>query len=281
MNEIKLEINVQQLAKTIFDAFSGDGTVARGGIDFIAERGDKSLILVVAAPRTGSTYLSNVLGKSTRLPFARLCAAYSTNEHDLYLPALCIMNRTGCVSHLHMKGTYHNASLMRSFGIKPIILVRNIFDIVVSLMGDLRRKEKQADFGSGLHGYSFIWQDENIKNCSDQQLLDVIIDLIVPWYVNYYVSWYRLCEQCVVIGKWVSYENMMANKREVVIDILDFVGARIAANNFDEILDFRAPTFNIGNSGRGEEHLSIAQKERIKHLFSYYPDVNFKYYGLV
>ena len=99
MNEIKLEINVQQLAKTIFDAFSGDGTVARGGIDFIAERGDKSLILVVAAPRTGSTYLSNVLGKSTRLPFARLCAAYSTNEHDLYLPALCIMNRTGCVSH--------------------------------------------------------------------------------------------------------------------------------------------------------------------------------------
>ena len=120
MSERQIEINSDQLVRIVANAAVGDGLVPDGMYDFVAERGDKQIIIVAAAPRTGSTYLTNVLSELTGLPWARLCSGYSTNEHDLYLPALCIFNKTGCVSQLHAKGTFHNAALMKAFGIKPI-----------------------------------------------------------------------------------------------------------------------------------------------------------------
>lgn len=279
-NDVNIQLNLQEFANLILEAFKGDGLIHSKAADFAKRRGDKRLIVVAAAPRTGSTYLSNILTRASGFPYARLCSAYSTNEHDLYFPGLYIMNQIGCVSQLHMKGTYHNVALLRTFGITPIILVRNIYDIVVSLMSDLRFKETRPGFGSGLNGYSFIWQDESIKNCSNRNLIDAIIDLAIPWYVNFYVSWYRFCQQGTLDAKWVTYENMMADKRQTVIDIMDFVDARIVTPNLDEILDYRAVTFNIGDSNRGNQILTSEQKKRIRHLFSYYPDINFDYYGL-
>lgn len=275
-----VKIDSQKFTDTIFKAFVGNGLIDPAGPDFIAERGDKRLIVIAAAPRTGSTHLSEVLVRSTGYRYMRLCSAYSTNEHDLYLPGLCIMNQVGCVSQMHMKGTYHNAALLRNFGVTPIILVRNIFDITVSLMNDLKSKNSLPNLGSGLNGYSFIWQDEDVKNCSDERLLDLVIDLAIPWYVNFYVSWHRLCEQGAVKAKWVTYENLMTDKQRTVHDILDFVDAEITASNFNEILAIRSHTFNIGKSGRGKQTLSAAQKNRIRRLFSYYPNVDFKHYGL-
>lgn len=277
---MSIKIDFQEFTNVIFQAFRGNGLVNPNTADFVSRRGDKRLIVVAAAPRTGSTFLSGALAKASGFPYARLCAAYSTNEHDLYLPGLYILNQVGCVSQLHMKGTYHNAALMRTFGISPIILTRNIYDIVVSLMNDLRFKETVPGFGTGLNGYSFIWQDQDIKDCSDQKLTDAIIDLAIPWYVNFYVSWYRLCQQGAIDAKWVTYEEMMADKRQTLLDIMEFVDAPVVAADLDEILEHRAVGFNTGDSNRGEEALTAAQKERIGQLFSYYPDVDFNQYGL-
>ena len=117
-----LSFNAQQLLDAVVGAAAGDGRVPDGIADFAKERGDNRLVVVAAAPKAGSTFLVNTLIQVTGLRGFRLCSAYSTNENDLYLPALCLMNRHGCVSQLHMKGTFHNAALMRSFGITPVIL---------------------------------------------------------------------------------------------------------------------------------------------------------------
>src|SRR5215472_10931654 len=129
----KIKFDPQQLLDTVVGAVAGDGLVPDEHPDFAKERGDNQLIVVAAAPKAGSTFLVNTLMQVTGLRGFRLCSAYSTNEHDLYLPALCVMNASGCVSQLHMKGTYHNAALMRSFGIRPIILVRRIADMIIDL----------------------------------------------------------------------------------------------------------------------------------------------------
>ena len=137
-----IEVDARQLVSAVVSAAAGSG-LPEGEADFAKEGASKPLIVVAAAPKAGSTFLVNTLIRITRLRGFRLCAAYSTNEHDLYLPALCLMNRYGCVSQLHMKGTFHNAALMRTFGIRPIILVRRIEDIVVSLQHDLRGKAQK------------------------------------------------------------------------------------------------------------------------------------------
>ncbi len=278
-----ITFNPEQLVRTVAAAMRQDGLVPEGLYDFVAERGDRPMIVVAAAPRTGSTFLSNVLSEACGLsgvPYRRLCAAYGTNEHDLYLPALCMFNRSGCVSQMHMKGTFHNAALMATFGIRPIILVRDLFDIVVSLMGDVRRKEQRPAYDLGYNGYSFIWLEQRLLHLDDAALIDALIDLAVPWYVNFYVSWYRLCQRGLVQAKWVTYEEMMADKAGVIGGLLEFLGVTPVVPIDDDLLGKRFPTFAAGGSGRGRERLDDSQKARIRRLCSYYPDVDFSAYGL-
>ena len=238
------------------------------------------MVVVAAAPKSGSTYLANTLSRLLGLPKVRLCSAYSTNEHDLSLPALCLMNRNGCVSQLHMKGSYHNASLMRTFGIRPLILERRIDDIVVSLAHDFRRKSQRPGFGSGINGYSFVWQDQCTADLSDERLLDMIIALAVPWFVNFYVSWYRLCERHAVDALWVTYEQLIAGKRKTLDHILAFLGGSPSVIVDDELLEQRYATFRTGGSGEGAAVLTPAQQARLKEQFAFYPGVDFAMYGL-
>jgi len=275
---VEIRWNPQRVLRSIAHAALHEGLPEDA--TFAQERGDRHLIVVAAAPRTGSTFLANVLIACTGYPGARLSAAYGTNEHDLYLPALCIFNQSGCVSQLHMKGSYHNAALLRAFAIQPIILTRNIFDVVVSLREDLRKKEQLPGLGTGVRGYSFLWQDKNLAAMDDNRLTDAIIDLAVPWYVNFYVSWYRLCEAGAVTGHWITYEAMMADKKGVVDGALDFLAIEQRSQEGVAALDRRYATYGEARTGRGEAELTAEQKSRIARLFSYYPDIEFSGYGL-
>ena len=275
-----IEVDVQELVYAVVNAAAGSGLVPEGEVDFAKERASKPLVVVAATPKAGSTFLVNTLIRITGLRGFRLCAAYSTNEHDLYLPALCLMNHYGCVSQLHMKGTFHNAALMRTFGIKPIILVRRIEDIVVSLQHDLREKRQRQSLGTGRSGYSFVWQDQSTKELSDERLLDMIIDLAVPWFVNFYVSWYRLCHQGAVEALWVTYEELFGDKEKTVRRVLDFLGLRYTAAIDPGILSRRYRTFRDGRVGQGALTLTAEQQRRLRERFSYYADVDFGKYGI-
>jgi hypothetical protein len=275
-----IKIDQQQFLDTVVGAAVGNGVVPEPHPDFAKHRAEKPLVVVAAAPKAGSTYLVNTLMQLTGLRGFRLSAAYSTNEHDLYLPALCLMNSSGCVTQLHMKGTFHNAALMRTFGIKPIILVRRIEDIVVSLQHDLRQKARRRSYGSGRHGYSFVWQDEGTKALSDERLIDLIIDLAIPWFVNFYVSWRRLCEQGAVNALWLTYEQLFGDKEGTLRQVLEFLGISNTGPMDQKLLSRRYGTFRDGRIGQGGSVLTAGQKERIRALFAYYPDVDFGKYGL-
>src|SRR5208283_2913013 len=204
--QVHIRLDSQLFVDTVTTGAMGNGLLSEEQAALVKARGQKPLVAVAATPKSGGTFLAHTLTTLTGLPYFRLCSAYSTNEHDLYLPALCLMSTCGCVSHLHMKGTFHNAALAQRFGIRPILLVRRIEDIVVSLQHDLKQKAQLSASTVGEVGYSFIWQDQSMKDLSEEQRLDLIIDLTVPWFINFYVSWYRLCEQGAVEALWITYE---------------------------------------------------------------------------
>lgn len=278
-NQISIQVEPTEFTNLVVGAALDNGLPSVQAMSFRSQHANP-MVVIACAPKSGSTFLSHALSRITNLPSSRLSSAYATNEHDLYLPALYIMSGTGCVSQMHMKGTFHNAALARMFGIKPIILVRNIEDTVVSLLDDLRAKERRDNFGSGEVGFSFLWQDDAIASLNETALIDCIIDLAVPWYVNFYVSWYRLCERHDIEALWITYEELMGDKRGTVQNILGFLGFGAGFNFNDEVLDQHYAKFNKGGSGRGTVILSEGQKARIKRLFSYYSDIDFSKYGL-
>jgi hypothetical protein len=279
--QVQISLDRKLFVDTVITAASGSGLLSEEEAALFKARGDKTPVAVAAVPKSGGSFLVHTLATLTGLPYFRLCTAYSTNEHDLYLPALLLTSRSGCISHLHMKGTFHNAALAQRFGIRPILLVRRIEDIVVSLQHDLKQKAQLPTSAAGRLGYSFVWQDENTKDLSEQRRIDLIIDLAVPWFVNFYVSWYRLCEQGAVDALWITYEQMMADKEGTLRQVLEFLGFHNVGAIDPAILARRYETFRDSQVGQGAVILSAAQRARIRALFAYYPTVDFGRYGII
>lgn len=263
----------KELIEIMAYAAIGDGLPPQESVDKLLKYKKKKIILVTGAPRSGATWLANTLGKVTNTPPFRLCSAYGTNEHDLYLPSLCLGN-VGCFSLIHMKGTYHNNELLKLFGIKPIILVRNIYDIIINLANNMKEKQKDINSRNGFLGFSFFWSDVNIEKLNDINFLNWIIDFAVPWYVNFYVSWYRLNPDAI----WIKCEEFVKDPYITVKNILTFLEILPETPLTKDILDIGYPTAD------GEpifKELTLAQRIRIAMYFEYYSDVDFKKYGMM
>ena len=90
-------------------------------------------LFVACMPKSGSTFLANALSELTGYRYVNLAYAYERSEQNLYLPKLIDSFSFGSVTHLHVRATESTIDLMKMFSIRPVILVRNIFDIVVSI----------------------------------------------------------------------------------------------------------------------------------------------------
>jgi hypothetical protein len=239
-------------------------------------KGNRHIIIVASAPKTGGTFIANTLGKISGYPMSRMCFSYNQNEHDLYLPHLYFFCKSGVVSQLHMRASAANIQLMQLFQIKPIVVVRNIFDIALSLANEIDHNENK-NINDITKGYSFYWGDNTIFQLNFEQRLDMIIDLTIPWFIHYYVSWFEFCTKGYIKAKWVKYEWMMENKKQTILELVDFLGIQSVMDieKIEKIIDIKYATFYKGKSGEGNRMLSSDQKNRILKLFRYYPNVDF------
>lgn len=236
---------------------------------------------VVATPKSGSTFLASVLARSLDLPLIPLCYAYSSNEHDLYLPALVTATACGAVSQLHTKGTPHNVQLLNLFGIRPIVLTRNLFDSIESLARDFRKKCEMPGLGQGMIGYSFTWLTRDVAGFDDERMIDFVIDFAVPWLVNFYVSWQNLARTNAVAPIFLRYEDLLRDKSGEISRIVREIGGtevRLEPEVLGHDFISAASTINRGSgeSGLGLKRLSNAQVDAVRRRLSYYPDADFE-----
>ena len=97
-------------------------------------------ILIACMPRSGSTYLSNLLAAVTGYPRHPLVYTFYRNEQDLYLPALMKALTIPTVTQQHLRATGPTLELIDIFNLRPIVLVRNLFDVVVSYFDHLHQE---------------------------------------------------------------------------------------------------------------------------------------------
>lgn len=278
VNETDLKF-FNSLVLGALSSFNGDNELENIKKSLRQHRGDSQFILVTSGPRTGSTFLSSVLLNITGYNFSPMCHSFFKCEHDLYLPRMCISSRVNAISLQHMRATPGNIDLLNLFDIKPIIAVRNIYDVASSwfnLIGSGR--DRDYDDRLDLHGYAAYWADTSTFDLDDETKLDLIVDLAIPWYVNFYVSWYSYCSRGRIEAKWVVYEDMMRDEVATVRDVMAFldIESDITDAQIGELVMTHASTAPLkGVSGLGDERLSTAQKEKINRFMSYYPNVDF------
>ncbi|MDG4598226.1 MAG: tetratricopeptide repeat protein [Candidatus Contendobacter sp.] len=227
-------------------------------------------LFIACAPKSGSTFLKNVLVKLTQ--FKDLFCTYAAlqNEHELDLPQLAKFGRVNKVTQQHCRATEANIQLMQAFGIRPVILVRNIFDTVMSLL----------DFYKGGFTFSTFFDRADFDRFSDEERIDLLIEYAVPWYFQFVVSWQRAEREGRLSLCWLNYETMISDKPGTVERLLTFYGIAAPRQAIETIIsaseaDPRGNRFNQGIAGRGQSGLSAAQRERIIGLARFFPKADF------
>lgn len=234
-----------------------------------------SIVYVCSLPKTGSSYLANLLATVTGFPHADLVYRYGRNEQDIYLPRLIDNMSRDCVVQQHTRATIHNLALMREFGVKPIVHVRSIFDMIISQVDYFDSVDEPKMF--------MLFTDRKYHELDREQRTDMVIDLAVPWYINFYTSWESAYINKRVEMIWTSYEEMIEDRQNFMARILTFLGLESYIAQVKKGMvkaEQGRNRFNKGVVGRGEKLLTGRQRDRIRSFCQYYPWVNFERIGL-
>jgi len=245
--------------------------------DFIADLDEAALgkkILVACMPKSGSSWLSQALENITGFRREPFSYAFRQNEEEIYLPYLVTTARRDTVTQQHCRATLANLHLMQGFGIKPVVLVRNLLDALVSLV---------YFYDTGAVHNTFFYGD--YQNLDRTAQLDLVIESIAPWYIQFFVSWVLAERENKVQLHWITYEDMTNDKATTLKSALAFYDLRksdgeIASTITALEVDHTKTRFNKGRAGRGTEEMSDAQMTRVHNLTRFYPSIDFTPIGL-
>ncbi len=240
-------------------------------------RGRHKSIVVASMPKSASTYLSKSLA---RLPGFRECWPGHKGgriEQNLYPPALIDLYGSRTVSQIHLRATEPNLALIRQFDIHPVVLVRDLFDTVISWHDHMHNESTVG---------CMLYATDRFFELGPEEKYDMIIDLAVPWYISFYVSWAEAEAGGQVKPLWLDYKEVTGDTRETIKRIVDFAGIRCSEADIDACIPEKKSNsadtvrLNKGVAGRGLETLSPAQVERIRSFARYYPGLDFSRIGI-
>jgi len=229
-------------------------------------------VFLTAQPKSGSTFLANVLAIATGYAYNTFWFL-GTLEHDfqLWLPAIMSSRQYNYVAHGHFKPSFVNVKIMQAMELKPIVLVRNIFDILVSMI----------DFVDGPFFDGTLFPVE-YRRWPYQKRAHAIISKYALWYIEFYVGWIKAIKEGEIEGFLTSYEEVMNNKHKTVYDILNFYDIKRTDENAIIAMEANKEKtrFNKGVSGRGLKQLNKTHIDRIIEISTYYPNVDLSFIGL-
>jgi tetratricopeptide (TPR) repeat protein len=210
-------------------------------------------LLVACMPKSGSTFFTESLINVTGWKNSILSFAYRQNEQELYLPDLLAVASENTVTQQHCRATTANIQIIQAFGIRPIVLVRNLYDTVISL----------ADFYD-LGAIANTFFHIHWGALDRPQRLDAIIDHVVPWYLAFYTSWIEAAEADHVDCVLLTFEQMIADKPGTLKLVCDFLDIEASIIDCREAVtaaekDAKAIRRNEGIAGRGTDALSDEQ----------------------
>jgi hypothetical protein len=235
-------------------------------------------LFLACMPRTASTFLSEALCELTGFKRVELTDAYVENEQELDVPRLLDAYGYGSVTQQHIVANGRTIELMRRYSIRPVVLVRDIFDIVISIRDFLHTE------GCGKWP-TFFCTDESFRSLDEATQLEQIVELGIPWYVDFFVSWNEAERRQTVDTLWIRYEDAVSDWPATMARIATFYGIEHDQEAIEGALErtrARATSLrlNKGTTGRGETMLHASARERIEQYARFYPEIDCSPIGL-
>lgn len=236
--------------------------------NIVMKTAPRTHILLACMPKSGSTYLSNAIGRLPGIRKTSLVSGAARAEQEINFRVALRKSKYHYVSQQHVRYHSRTAEAIQKFQMTPVVLVRDIFDCVVSIRDHWRNESVRAPM-------AYVLEDHLAMD--DGELDRMIVQMVIPWYINFFVSWTR-CKDAL----WLRYEDVISDPVEAVACILERAGHSTDPDIISAAIYESNPAAerrNVGRPGRGVS-LPDELKQIIREYRDFYPDTDFSLIGL-
>ncbi|MDZ4405801.1 sulfotransferase domain-containing protein [Prosthecobacter sp.] len=204
-------------------------------------------IFLACLPKSGSTYMARLLEAATHRVGLKATCQMGHDEQNIFEPALERCVRKLSVVQQHTQGGDNNVALLAKYRMQPVVLTRNLPDIVLSLLDHIHLHKHTRNPMAFAPGDFLDWSRE------DQ--LRWITWAYMPWYFSFYQSWKTNGDK--VNAHWVEFSDMIARPTEVVREVLEHMNLPCDLQALEQASDphnsGKFTRINKGVEGRGAE----------------------------
>jgi hypothetical protein len=247
-----------------------EGALAKYSRELSARR---PLVLFAFAPRSAGTFFRTAAIEATGGQLGRIVHAEGGRDPAPYLPALIVyymgaFTPDTLITHAHMQASIGNRNFIDAFDLKPIVMLRNIPDMLASFW-DMIVKDPNTPMGLSFSVPKTFAAMPRLMQAN------FIVDTMAPWYVSYFATWLDYAEQSpgrVCILDYTDFREDPAGALELAL-----AHARVPRSYddcqraFDETWKERTEfRYNRAEPGRGISYFTAEQIDRIERLISYH-----------
>ncbi|AGC77398.1 hypothetical protein DDD_2271 [Nonlabens dokdonensis DSW-6] len=226
---------------------------------------------ITAFPKSGSSFISLVISDLLGYPIRDLIYSHF-REQDIYLPELNKYLNQNIVSKHHTLATEPNIDILKENNIHPIILIRNLADVVISLRDHIVKTLKWPHFEVPL----------DFDQWNDKDQFNFLIEMAIPWYIFFYVSWRKVEKENKLRTKFICYEEFNQRPLEVFKQIFVHYNLNIdedkilASMNNVKSMSKNKNRLNKGIIDRSSKLLTVDQINKIHDYTKFYPNIDFE-----
>jgi hypothetical protein len=261
----------------VFEQPLPDGRFESAHLRYLQAAGARRPILFLAfAPKAAGTYFRQAAIFAIKGQLVRATHAQGGRDGTPYLPNIlsCLLDADArpSVMHIHMQALPANRHFIEACGLKPVIMLRSVPDLLASFTDMLDADPvARAEGLNCLVPREFVTWDKETKT-------DFVVDVIGPWYASYFATWKDYVATAPDRIAVLSHSEFCSDPSTVLQEALAHAGFCVTRNECQVALDqtwmlrkdFR---YNRGIEGRGAAFFSPRQHSRLYRMFAYYPQL--------
>jgi len=254
-------------------------------------------VLLAFPPKAAGTFVKLVLKKV--LPNCCLVRGSITPDdqslnsfnHQAWITATSSKQYSTVVGHIHFTPTEGDAELMKSLGIAPILMKRNIADSLLSMHEMVLIQDKDPAFREDKRNempqFGSAGPVKEYLRMTEDQQKDFLIYNFAPWFFKYYSSWEYIRVKTGLQVLQLDFDAFRTNEVGTITRILKWSG--IDTVNIKELSDAclkvrkegTQARYSHGISGRGQRFFDFKHFAHLQKLAMPYQYVDFENRGIV
>ncbi|HUO93852.1 MAG TPA: hypothetical protein VMU22_13060 [Rhizomicrobium sp.] len=258
----------------IFEVPTPDGVFPPQFVAYFRALGAKRRMLLLSfAPKAAGTFFRQAAMEAVGGHLPRFTHAQGGRDGTPYLPtfiaAFLDASKPQLIAHIHMQALPANRNFMEMFALKPVIMLRDIPDMLASYWDMLDTDPvARTDGLNCLIPHDFV-------SLSRAEKADFMIDIVAPWYASYFATWKDYAEaapQTVCVLRYADFITEPAATLHRALTHAGFVVPRAKCDAaIEKVWGERGSLrFNKGVAGRGRDYFLPAHLERLARMLSIY-----------